>query len=176
MNNLLENAEVQKPTERVLTKRTRKYNVQPVYAVIAKARAQFFRQIEQNTEVKRACIKRHIYPLYDDSSRFWCDLLNEANDLLDSRKFNDYCNKNRLNPDAVAEHIIFEGKATKRAVQKNGPEVLGTMSDLFREKLIKKEDLFISTSGRPDQGTPDVAITSDISESVETDVSSEVAE
>jgi hypothetical protein len=50
------------------------------------------------------------------------------------------------------------------------------MSDLFREKLIKKEDLFISTSGRPDQGTPDVAITSDISESVETDVSSEVAE
>ena len=102
--------------------------------------------------------------------------MNEANDLLDSRKFNDYCNKNRLNPEAVAEHIIFEGKATKRAVQKNGPEVLGTMSDLFREKLIKKEDLFISTSGRPDQGTPDVAITSDISESVETDVSSEVAE
>ena len=171
MNNLLENAEVQKPTERVLTKRTRKYNVQPVYAVIAKARAQFFRQIEQNTEVKRACIKRHIYPLYDDSSRFWCDLLNEANDLLDSKKFNSYCENKKLNPNAVAEHIIFEGKATKRAVQKNGPEVLGKMNDLFKEKLIKEEDLFIPTASRPDQITSDVSITSD-----ETDVSSEVAE
>lgn len=167
MSNLLENAEVQKPT----TKRTRKYNVQPVYAVLSKARAQFFRQIGQNTEVKRACIERHIYPLYDDRSRFWCDLMNEANDLLDSRKFNDYCNKNRLNPEAVAEHIIFEGKATKRAVQKNGPEVLGKMNDLFKERLIKEEDLFIPTASRPDQITSDVSITSD-----ETDVSSEVAE
>lgn len=149
-------AEVQKPTERVLTKRTRKYNVQPVYAVIAKARAQFFRQIEQNTEVKRACIKRHIYPLYDDSSRFWCDLKNEANDLLDSRKFNDYCNKNYLDPVAIAEHTIFEGRAKKKDVQKYGPGILGTMLNLFHERLITENDILTNTVDKEDLKMPEI--------------------
>ena len=62
-------AEVQKPTEKVLTKRTRKYNVQPVYAVLSKARAQFLRQVTQSTEIKRACIERNIIFNYDDSLR-----------------------------------------------------------------------------------------------------------
>lgn len=146
MTNGISNAEVKNLNETVSTKKTRKYNVQPVYAVLSKARAQFLRQVTQNTEIKRACIERNIFYRYDDPLRFWLELKNEANDLLDSMKFNEFCKKNDLDPIAVAEHIIFEGKSTKKEVQKNGLEELGEKCRMFYERLfIGDEKLLIKT-------------------------------
>lgn len=157
MNNSISNAEVKNLNETVSTKKTRKYNVQPVYAVLSKARAQFLRQVTQNTEIKRACIERNIIFKYDDSLRFWLELKNEANDLLDSMKFNEYCRKNSLDPVAVAEHIIFEGKATKKVVQKNGLETLGEKCRMFNERLFIEEEKLLTPTTEQDSETTESA-------------------
>lgn len=157
MNNSISNAEVMNLNETVSTKKTRKYNVQPVYAVLSKARAQFLRQVTQNTEIKRACIERNIIFNYDDSLRFWLELKNEANDLLDSMKFNEYCKKNSLDQEAVAEHIIFEGKATKKAVLKNGLETLGEKCRMFNERLFIEDEKLLPPTAEQDSETTESA-------------------
>lgn len=89
----------------------------------------------QNTSTKRECIQACIHVAYEDSLRFWQDLLDNASRLLDSKRFNDYCNSRHLTPEAVAEHIVFEGDGLIKEVLKNGPKILGEKIAVFGERL-----------------------------------------
>lgn len=94
----------------------------------------------QNTEAKIACIEDNIDRYYDDSLRFWANLKDEAKDLLDSIKFNDTCKELGLKPENVAQHIIFEGKAVKNRVLRNGLDEMGELIKAFDAPLFEDKD------------------------------------
>ena len=124
-------------TNTVKTKR--KVVSDPVYSVLQRARAQFNRQVVQDTETKRICIERNISAFYSDPLRFWTEFKDEVNDLLDSVRFNTYCKDNGLNKNYVAEHVVFEGRSTKNNVWKNGLGVLGETVRMFNAPLYKDD-------------------------------------
>lgn len=117
----------------------RKVVSDPVYAVLQKARAQFKRQVVQDTDTKRICIERNIPALYSDPLRFWTEFRDEVNDLLDSIKFNNYCSENALMPEYVAEHVVFEGRSTKNDVWRKGLGILGETVRMFNAPLYKDD-------------------------------------
>jgi len=96
----------------------RAHKVEPIYRVMAKARNQFNKQVRQDTETKILCIKNNIKDFYKDGARFWADLNKEVEDLMDSKRFNEYCEKCGRNAQDVAQHLVFEGKAAKNRVLK----------------------------------------------------------
>jgi len=110
------------------------------YLVVRKCNELFasFDVANQNTENKRAAIdlalglKKKYYP---DKLRFWQDLLDEAKIILDSRRFHDSCGKLKLDPQAVAEHLVLEGKANWTKVLKDGLESYGEKVMMFKERL-----------------------------------------
>ncbi len=124
-------------TNTVKTKR--KVVSDPVYSVLQRARAQFNRQVVQDTNTKRICIERNISAFYSDPLRFWTEFKDEVNDLLDSVRFNTYCRDNGLNKTYVAEHVVFEGRSTKNNVWKNGLGVLGETVRMFNAPLYKDD-------------------------------------
>ena len=115
-------------------------HVNPMYVVITRFKKIFSSYDEnmQTTEIKRAslniavCLSKKYYP---DRFRFWQDLLDEANILLDSRRFNTSCEEMKLDPQAVAEHLVVEGKATVNRVLKYGLENYGEKAKMFHERL-----------------------------------------
>lgn len=128
------NANVMENTTTV--SKTKRRQPQPVYSVLKKARTQFRRQVIQDSNTKRACIEKNIPAYYDDSLRFWMDLRSEANVLLDSEKFKNKCKELCLNPQNVAENVVFEGKKIKNLVRDNGLEnTLGELPNAFKEPL-----------------------------------------
>lgn len=120
-------------------KTRRKAVSDPVYAVLQKARAQFKRQVVQDTNTKRICIERNIPAFYSDPLRFWTEFRDEVNDLLDSIKFNSYCKENGLNKTYVAEHVVFEGRSTKNDVWRKGLGILGATVRMFNAPLYKDD-------------------------------------
>ena len=111
----------------------------PVYAVLQRARAQFNRQVVQDTNTKRICIERNIPAFYSDPLRFWTEFRDEVNDLLDSIKFNNFCKENGLNKTYVAEHVIFEGRSTKNDVWRKGLGILGETVRMFNAPIYKDD-------------------------------------
>lgn len=113
----------------------------PVYSVLTKARAQYKRQITQNVETKRECIKMNISAYYDDALRFWLDFENETKDLLDSKRFCEKCEEIGIKPHDAAEHVVFEGKSIKNRVWKNGLEAtLGDKARMFNAPLYEDKE------------------------------------
>lgn len=111
----------------------------PVYSVLQRARAQFKRQVVQDTDTKRICIERNIPAFYSDPLRFWTEFRDEVNDLLDSIKFNTFCKENGLNKTYVAEHVVFEGRSTKNDVWRKGLGILGETVRMFNAPLLCKD-------------------------------------
>ena len=115
----------------------------PVYSVLKRARAQFGKQVDHNTETKRKCIEQNISRFYDDPLRFWLDFKDETNVLIDSISFNKTCANLRLIPENVAEHIVFEGKSVRNNVRDNGLNVLGEQVKKFNAPLfVDSEGLY----------------------------------
>lgn len=122
--------------EKTAAKTRRRRVTTPVYSVLKRARAQFGRQVDHNTETKRKCIEQNIAGFYDDPLRFWLDFKNETRALLDSIEFNGYCEKLRLNPEYVAQHVVYEGKSIKNRVRDFGLDsVLGAQVMKFNAPL-----------------------------------------
>ncbi len=113
----------------------RKNNVQPVYAVLTQARRQFGRQVDQNTDTKIKCIKANIQNKYKDTLDFWLHFQDEANVLLDSKRFCNDCEEKGLNEKFVAEHLVFEGKATVAKVLRDGVKSFGERVMKFNAPL-----------------------------------------
>lgn len=115
---------------------SKKKGTAPVYSVLSSARRQFKKQVEHNTETKRKCIENNISKYYADPLRFWLDFKNETKVLLDSMEFNGYCKEIGLNPEYVAQHVVYEGKTIRGQVRDNGPKsVLGEQVMKFNAPL-----------------------------------------
>lgn len=115
---------------------SKKKGTAPVYSVLSSARTQFKKQVEHNTETKRKCIENNISKYYADPLRFWLDFKNKVKVLLDSMEFNGYCKEIGLNPEDVAQHVVFEGKTIIDEVRDNGPKsVLGEQVMMFNAPL-----------------------------------------
>jgi recombinational DNA repair ATPase RecF len=120
----------------------------PFYNVVRLFQQLFgaYDEVDQNTTNKRAALdmaislKKSYYP---DRRRFWQELLDEANVMLDSRRFHESCLKLGLDPQAVAEHLVVEGKAKWLKVLKEGLENYGEKVMMFRERLyVDKYNLY----------------------------------
>ena len=134
-------SETVKGAESAKQQRSRKAS--PVYSVLKKARAQYDRQVDHNTETKRKCIEENIKKYYADPLRFWLDFKDETNVLIDSISFNKTCANLRLVPENVAEHIVFEGKSVRNNVRDNGLNVLGEQVKKFNAPLfVDSEGLY----------------------------------
>jgi hypothetical protein len=131
-------------TEGKKTKKPRSKKVNPLYVVIRKFWSLFKAYDEgmQNTNTKREMLNLAIRlcpKYYSDTFRWWQDLLDEANLLLDSVRFNKDCEALGLNAQAVAEHLVVEGKATVNEVLKYGIQVYGEKVRMFSERLYKDD-------------------------------------
>ena len=141
-----ENASAQVESKNVKSasvKGSKKRGSSPFSSVLKSARAQFKKQVEHNTETKRKCIENNISRYYADPLRFWLDFKNETKVLLDSMEFNRYCNEIGLNPEYVAEHVVYEGKKLRNNVIENGLNVLGERVMMFNAPLyVDTEELY----------------------------------
>lgn len=127
----------------------RKNKVQPVYAVLTKARKQYAQQVDKKVGNKIKCIEANIAPHYADPLRFWLDFKTEAYVLLDSKRFCSDCDKKKANPEYVAEHLVFEGKKVVAKVLKEGVVNYG-------ENIVKfNAPLFIDNENLYNQGVPE---------------------
>lgn len=121
-------------------------HVNPLYVVLTRFRKVFasYDESEQNTETKRLALNIAVgmsRDLFPDRFRFWQDLRDEANIVLDSKRFERECNEWGLDPQAVAEHLVVEGKATLNFVLKNGLKAYGEKARMF------KDPLYVDTRG-----------------------------
>ena len=107
----------------------------PVYSVLKRARTQYDKQVDKNTETKRKCIEENIKKYYADPLNFWLDFKKETKVLLDSISFNRDCANLCLVPENVAEHIVYEGKSVRNNVRENGLNVLGEQVMKFNAPL-----------------------------------------
>ena len=126
-------------------------HVNPLYVVINRYKKIYaaYDESMQNTETKRASLNIAIgmsKKYYPDRFRFWQDLLDEANILLDSRRFNTSCEEMKLDPQAVAEHLVVEGKATVNRVLKLGLENYGEKAMMFNQRLYDDTRTLYSTA------------------------------
>lgn len=80
----IKNTETAKPHRNVLGK-------SQFWAVVAKARRTFDRQLDMSNDVKGRCLEHFISTVTIDSVKFWADYMDEVNILLDSRKFEREC-------------------------------------------------------------------------------------
>jgi hypothetical protein len=128
-----------KPVVKTSSKSSRRH-VNPLYVVIRRFHNVYdaYDENMQNTETKRMALNLAIgmsRTYYPDRFRFWQDLLDEANILLDSKRFCNSCAEMNLDPQAVAEHLVVEGKATLNQVLKLGLENYGEKAKMFHERL-----------------------------------------
>lgn len=110
----------------------------PVWTALTAARRMFnnLPSALQNTETKRMCLHEAASRIYGDPKRVNYDIKNEARRLTNLVDFGEYCKKNGLDKDNVAEHVVFEGKTIVRRVMEYGVEsVLGTKIQMFAEPL-----------------------------------------
>lgn len=126
--------------------------VNPAYVVIRKFKDLWSAYDEdmQTTKTKRATLNMAVRlcpKYYNDSFRFWQDLLDEANILLDSKRFEAACEAWGLNPQAVAEHLVCEGKATLNRVLKEGLVNYGEKARMYTERLYVDSRNLYSTTG-----------------------------
>lgn len=115
----------------------RRYNIEPPFNVLKPAKRQFMRQVIKNNETKRGCIQANISNHYDDELRFWLDFNKKTAVLLDSMRFNEYCEKKNHIAKQVAEHVLFEGKEFYNAILKGEYSLLDEMAYMFNNYLFQ---------------------------------------
>lgn len=106
------------------------------WKVLTKSRKVFEPQLTKNNAIKRQCIEKHISTFSNDTEKFWSKFVNEAETLLDSRKYLRECKHLGVPPVDVAEHIVFLGSSTINKVLKNGLyDTIGNDLRLYVERL-----------------------------------------
>lgn len=130
-------------------KKNRKVNHFSIVVTLFKRIFASYDEADQNTVNKRAAINMALgmrKKYYPDKLRFWQELLDQANVLTDSRRFNDSCQKLELDPQAVAEHLVMEGKANWNKVLNEGLDSYGEKVRMFKDRLyVDKYDLYTKT-------------------------------
>lgn len=110
--------------------------VPQIWRVLNKANKIFAVQVGKNNAVKLDCLERFANAMFDDIEKFWADYAHQVNTLVDSRRFCNDCLKHEIEPETLAEHIVFLGSTTMRKVLKEGIDLAlkGTIH-LYKENF-----------------------------------------
>lgn len=130
----------------------RKYSPQPLYVVLKKARKYYNMQVDKTASDKVKCLETALKAsreLYPDQLRCYMDFRQERERLVDSTRFCDACSRLGLNHDEVADHIVFEGKATVNKVLKDGLQVVGEKVHMFNYPLWTDAQNLYSSKEQP---------------------------
>lgn len=109
-----------------------------VWGAMTKSRNLFGHQLPkfQDLECKIECIKQAALLTYTDPTRVWYDIQTEANALTNLMNFNARCKELDLDPNIVAQHVIFEGKVIAGKVKNDGLDsALGERVQMFTHAL-----------------------------------------
>lgn len=131
------------PTKNTDTKKKRVRRViSPVWRVMKSGNRKFNAQLSifQNTETKWECLNESASKFYSDRGDFWADFRTQAARLVDSKRFEKCCRDNRLDVQAVAEHVAFEGNAMVNRVIRNGLEVTFGERIMMYQRPIYRDD------------------------------------
>lgn len=145
MENIHQNQNLEQPK-----KAPAKRVVPQLWRVLNKANKIFAVQVGKTNAVKLDCLERFAKAMFDDIEKFWADYAHQVNTLVDSRRFCKDCLKHEIEPETLAEHIVFLGSMTMRKVLREGIDIVlkGTIH-LYKESftngkinpyLIKIED------------------------------------
>lgn len=130
MNNIQNNVDVAKG--RV----ARKNSVPLMWRVLSKAKKIYDVQVGKSNEVKLNCLNRFMFAEYNDEVNFWKEYAWHVNRLLDSRKFCKSCVLRGLEPQIVAEHIVYQGSSAVHKVLEDGLEkYIGGGIDEYRNRF-----------------------------------------
>lgn len=131
MENIHQNQNLEQP-KKAAVKRV----VPQIWRVMNKANKVFAVQVGKSNQVKLDCLERFAKAMYDDIEKFWAEYAHQVNTLVDSRRFCNDCLKHEIEPEILAEHIVFLGSTTMRKVLKEGIDLAlkGTIH-LYKENF-----------------------------------------
>ena len=126
-------------------KAKRAYKLIPERKICSMAKRSFnyLPQPLKDAHNKKLCVEAVLssHPqLCPDPLRFWAWLLDEAN-ILATRTwdFKEVCEKNQLDPIAVSQHLVLEGKTVTNNIRMDGLASYGGNIKMFHEKLFSEE-------------------------------------
>ncbi len=151
----VKNTETAKPHRNVLGK-------SQFWAVVAKARRTFNRQLDMSNDVKRRCLEHFISTVTIDSVKFWADYMDEVNILLDSRKFERECAELGVDKTNIATHLVFLGSGMRNRVMQYGiRSVIGNDYILYKDRFVPDEAMQFALDYEPEKKDADTTETAD---------------
>ena len=131
-------SETVKGAESTKQQRSRKASV--LWSTVSKARRTFEKQLHKSNDLKRECLENRIPSVASDVEHFWSEYMDQANVLLDSKKFEKECSDLSVDPTILATHIVFLGSGTINKVLRNGiVNTIGSKYRDFNEMFVPKE-------------------------------------
>ena len=124
------------------------YELSPEWKILSIAKRKFLGLPSelQDSRAKSACVDHALSEhkkIMPDAQRFWMWMVDEKKKMLRVWDFAEVCRSIGRDVDAVAENLLFEGKAASQAVRLEGLEQFGSKAAMFRERLfVDKFKLF----------------------------------
>lgn len=139
-----------KGAESAKQQRSRKASV--LWSTVSKARRTFEEQLHKSNELKRECLEKKIPSAASDVEHFWSEYMDQANVLLDSKRFEKECSDLSVDPTILATHIVFLGSGTINKVLRNGiVNTIGSKYRDFTEKFVPEEAMRYALSYKPEK-------------------------
>lgn len=152
--------ETVKDAESARQQRSRKASV--LWSTVSKARRTFEKQLHKSNDLKRECLEKMIPSVASDVEHFWSEYIDQANVLLDSRRFEKECKDLNVDPTILATHIVFLGSGTMNRVLRNGiVNTIGSKYRDFTEKFVPKEAMKYALGYEPEKKEADNTETAD---------------
>ena len=143
-------SETVKGAESTKQQRSRKASV--LWSTVSKARRTFEKQLHKSNDLKRECLENRIPSVASDVEHFWSEYMDQANVLLDSKKFEKECSDLSVDPTILATHIVFLGSGTINKVLRNGiVNTIGSKYRDFTEKFVPEEAMKYALDYKPEK-------------------------
>lgn len=118
------------------TRAARKKTSMKLWSIVTKARNKFSAQLVKDCATKRKCIESYLAN-HPDPEKFWADYMEQANRLLDSKRFEKDCRNLGFSTEVVATHVVFLGNTAVNNTLKKGVEaVIGNKLSLYNERFL----------------------------------------
>ncbi len=131
-------AEATQVTMNILVQTKKRKAISSLWTVLNKGRKKFEAQLTKSNEIKLACLEPFVSAAFADVEKFWSEYRQQMEKLLDSRKFIKECENLKVNPENVAEHIVFLGSTMINKVLNNG------VANILESDLRLYVDSFVS--------------------------------
>ena len=142
--------ETAKSAESARQQRSRKASV--LWPTVSKARRTFEKQLHKSNDLKRECLEKLIPSVASDVEHFWSEYMDQANVLLDSKRFEKECSDLSVDPTILATHIVFLGSGTINKVLRNGiVNTIGSKYRDFNEMFVPKEAMKYALDYKPEK-------------------------